>query len=58
MNGRLWYDQPVTLVASTMALLASSTVLEKVILSKPVQTYVPFDDSVLKTLAPLTGLRG
>ena len=57
VNGRLWYDQPVPLVASTMALLASSTVLEKVILSKPVQTYVPFDDSVLKTLAPLTGLR-
>ena len=34
-----------------MALLAASTELEKVILSKPVQTYIPFDDSVLKELA-------
>ncbi len=29
VNGRLWYDQPVTLVASTMRLLAGSPQLEK-----------------------------
>src|SRR6266404_877952 len=57
VNGRLWYDQPVPLVASTMRLLASSPALEKVILSKPVQTYVPFDDTVLQGLEPLTRLQ-
>ena len=48
MNGRLWYDQPVPLVASTMKLFAGSPELEKLILSKPVQTYIPFDDAVLR----------
>lgn len=57
VNGRLWYGQPTTMVASTMAMLTASTELEKVILSKPVQTYIPFNDSVLKGLAPLQGLR-
>src|SRR5262249_28452599 len=53
----LWYDQPVTLVASTMALLAGSPDLEKLVLSKPVQTYIPFDDTVLTGLQPLPKLR-
>jgi len=57
VNGRLWYDQPVPIVASTMRLLASSPALEKVILSKPVQTYIPLDDTVLKELEPLTKLQ-
>src|SRR5436190_14265856 len=57
VNGRLWYDQPVPLVASTMRLLAGSPELEKLILSKPVQTYIPFDDTVLKGLEPLTQLK-
>src|SRR5260370_12691318 len=57
VNGRLWYDQPVPLVASTMRLLAASPALEKVILSKPVQTYIPFDDTVLQGLEPLTKLQ-
>src|SRR5689334_2518626 len=57
VNGRLWYDQPVPMVAATMRLLASSPALEKVILSKPVQTYIPFDDTVLKGLEPLAGLQ-
>src|SRR5258708_4513224 len=57
VNGRLWYDQPVTLVASTMRLLAGSPQLEKLVLSKPVQTYIPFDDTVLKGLEPLTKLQ-
>src|SRR5436190_4686214 len=50
VNGRLWYDQPPSLVASTMRLFAGSTDLEKLILSKPVQTYIPFEDAVLKEL--------
>src|SRR5437899_6226038 len=54
VNGRLWYDQPVTLVASTMRLLAGSPALEKLELSKPVHTYLPFDDTVLNGLDPLT----
>jgi len=57
VNGRLWYDQPVTLVAATMRLLAGSPELEKLILSKPVQTYIPFDDTVLQGLEPLTKLQ-
>src|SRR5215831_21349342 len=56
VNGRLWYDQPVSLVASTMRLFAGYTDLEKIILSKPVQTYIPFDDTVLKELSGLTRL--
>src|SRR3989442_6537325 len=57
VNSRLWYDQPVPLVASTMRLLASAPELEKLVLSKPVQTYIPFDDTVLKELEPLIKLR-
>ena len=57
VNGRLWYDQPISLVASTMRLFAGATNLEKLILTKPVQTYIPWDDSVLKELAPLTRLQ-
>lgn len=57
VNGRLWYDQPVSLVASTLAVFAKSTSVEKLILSKPVQTYIPLDDSVLKGLEPLADLR-
>src|SRR5439155_17150703 len=48
---------PISLVASTLRLFAGDTGLEKLILSKPVQTYIPFDDSVLKELATLTNLR-
>ena len=40
-----------------MRLFAGATDLEKLILSKPVQTYIPFDDSVLKELAPLPRLQ-
>jgi hypothetical protein len=57
VNGRLWYDQPVTLVEATMGLFSGFTGIEKLVLSKPVQTYIPFDDTVLKALAPLAGLR-
>ena len=57
VNGRLWYDQPVSRVAATIALFASSTELKTVVLSKPVQTYIPFNDDVLKGLEPLTGLQ-
>src|SRR5206468_9713377 len=42
---------------STMRLLAGSPQLEKLVLSKPVQTYIPFDDTVLKGLEPLTQLK-
>ena len=41
LNGRLWYGQPATLVADTIALFNGSTALEKFVLSKPVQTYIP-----------------
>src|SRR6266850_2837785 len=40
-----------------MRLLAASPALEKVVLSKPVQTYIPFDDTVLQGLQPLTKLQ-
>src|SRR5215470_747419 len=56
VNGRLWYDQPVTMVASTMVMLAGAPELEKLVLSKPVQTYIPFDDTVLKGLTHLSAL--
>ena len=55
INGRLWYDQPIPLVASTMGLFSACTELEKLVLSKPVQTHVPFDESV-QGLQSLTGL--
>ena len=56
INGRLWYNQPVSLVADTIGLFASATGLEKLVLSKPVQTYIPLEDPVLERLAPLSGI--
>src|SRR5690349_7033225 len=57
VNGRLWYDQPVSLVEATMGLFAGSPELETLVLSRPVQTYIPFDDNVIKALQPLPKLR-
>src|SRR5262245_27791969 len=56
VNGRLWYNQPMSLVADTLGLFAASTDLEKLVLSKPVQTYIPLEDPVLDRLAVLPGL--
>ena len=50
LNGRLWYGQPATLVADTIALFNGSPALEKFVLSKPVQTYIPMEDTVVKRL--------
>ena len=44
INGRLWYSQPAPRVAATIALFNEATQLEKLVLSKPVQTYIPFND--------------
>ena len=33
LNGRLWYDQPASVVASTLQIFAGCTQLEKIILS-------------------------
>ena len=57
LNGRLWYDQPTSMVASTLKLFAASTQLEKLILSKPVQTYIPLEDSAIRNLEPLRNLK-
>src|SRR5260370_358141 len=57
VNGRLWYDQPVSLVEATMSLFAGSPELETLVLSRPVQTYIPFDDTVIKALQPLPKLQ-
>jgi len=57
VNGRLWYDQPVSLVEATMGLFAGSPELETLVLSRPVQTYIPFDDTVVKAIQPLAKLR-
>src|SRR6202158_5676263 len=57
INGRLWYDQPVSLVEATMGLFAGSPELETLVLSRPVQTYIPFDDTVLKALLPLPKIK-
>src|SRR5262245_23259080 len=51
VNGRLWYNQPPSLVTDTLGLFAASTSLEKLVLSKPVQTYIPLEDGVLEKLA-------
>src|SRR5205814_3787197 len=56
INGRLWYNQPASLVADTIGLFAASTDLEKLVLSKPVQTYIPFEDAALQKLAALPRL--
>ena len=57
INGRLWYDQPAPRLADTMSLFATSTELEKLVLSRPVQTYIPMNDAALKGLAPLKNLK-
>src|SRR5436190_19574929 len=56
LNGRLWYNQPPLLVADTIGLFAGSTSLEKLVLSKPVQTYIPLEDPVLQRLAGVPGI--
>src|SRR5882672_1282346 len=55
LNGRLWYNQPPMLVADTIGLFAACTGLEKLVLSKPVQTYIPLEDPVLQRLASVPG---
>jgi Leucine-rich repeat (LRR) protein len=57
INGRLWYDQPVSLVEATTMLFSGSPELETFVLSRPVQTYIPFDDTVVKALQPLPKLK-
>lgn len=57
LNGRLWYDQPVTLVADTLALFSWATQLEKLVLSKPVQTYIPMEDAVLERVHAAPGIQ-
>jgi Leucine-rich repeat (LRR) protein len=57
VNGRLWYDQPVSLVEATMNLFAGSPELETLVLSRPVQTYIPFDDAVVRAVQPLPKLK-
>ena len=57
INGRLWYDQPAPRVAATIELFSYATQLEKFVMSKPVQTYIPFNDPGLKGLLPLTNLK-
>src|SRR5712691_4240260 len=56
INGRLWYNQPPSLVADTIGLFSAATDLEKLVLSKPVQTYIPLEDAVLERLAVLPGI--
>jgi internalin A len=57
INGRLWYDQPAPRVAATMSLFTESPELEKLVISKPVQTYIPWNDSVLEGLSSLKNLK-
>ena len=57
VNGRLWYDQPAPRVQATIALFNEATALEKFVMSKPVQTYIPFNDPALKGLSSLTNLK-
>jgi Leucine-rich repeat (LRR) protein len=57
INGRLWYDQPAPRVQATIALFNEATALEKFVMSKPVQTYIPFNDPALKGLSSLTNLK-
>ncbi len=56
INGRLWYNQPVSLVADTIGLFSWAANLEKLVLSKPVQTYIPLEDQVLNRLSVLSGI--
>ena len=57
INGRLWYDQPAPRVQATIALFNEATALEKLVMSKPVQTYIPFNDPALKGLSSLKNLK-
>ena len=56
LNGRLWYGQPATVIEETLAQFAGATNLEKLILSKPVQTYIPLEDPAVKRLQTMTNL--
>src|SRR5262245_42606557 len=56
LNGRLWYNQPTSLVTDTIGLFSASIDLEKLVLSKPVQTYIPLEDPALQRLATVPGL--
>ena len=57
INGRLWYDQPAPRVQATIALFSEAVELEKFVMSKPVQTYIPFNDPALKGLSSLKNLK-
>src|SRR5688500_16721051 len=57
INGRLWYDQPAPRAQATIAPLNPATSLEKFVMSKPVQTYIPFNDPALKGLSSLKNLK-
>src|SRR5688500_14353493 len=57
INGRLWYDQPAPRVQATISLFNEATALEKLVMSKPVQTYIPFNDPALKGLTSLKNLK-
>ena len=57
INGRLWYDQPAPRVQATISLFNEATALEKFVMSKPVQTYIPFNDPALKGLTSLKNLK-
>ena len=48
LNGRLWFGQPNTLVADTIALFNGSPNLEKFVLGDPVQAYIPMEDTVVE----------
>lgn len=54
VNGRLWYNQPLTVVAEALSLFAASTELEKLVFNEPVQKYIPLEDPALETLQSLT----
>src|SRR5262245_23790455 len=56
VSGRIWYGQPVAVVGEYLSLWAGSPNLEKLIFSKPVQTYIPLEDPAIKTLGPLSNL--
>ena len=57
LNGRLWYNQRPAVVLDTIAWFSPAAGLEKLIFSKPVQTYIPFDDAALKVFSKSIRLR-
>ena len=57
LNGRLWYGQPIDMVTETLAYFEPAKGLEKLVLSKPVQTYIPIEDPVIKEIGSLTSLQ-